>query len=510
MQGHLKETMLPEVYRKILGAKLSGKLRVTSGPIEKCVFFKHGGIVYATSNQPGDRLGEILVERGKITPHEKETAVNLPMPGKRIGETLVDMGKLQPSDVTDGLSRQVVRIVKSTFLLQEGNFYFSEDARPQQEVRVNELSTSDVIMDGIRTMVYKEEMRASLGNPMRPLKLTADAYRIAEQVTLKPTEGFVLSRIDGIAALSEISSLVPAEEIDTYKMLYGLRVLGFLVENPQRDKAADALKETEGQPAAKSRPSSSGDPDLDVAVADLEGIYSKLSIINHHQLLGVPSNAPTNEVKKAYYRLAKTYHPDRYQAAEDKEIQRKAAAVFAKMTEAYEALLDARTRTAHDVRAKAAEAGSKESTMAERRDEKVAETESTDKSAAESYKKGIDLYNARKYAEAIEPLSQAVKQAPKNLEYVLALGRAQAKNPTTKKDAEKTFLRAVNIDKLNPLPYVEMGKYYKEIKMFEKAEALLQRALAMDDEHEEAQKELASLPGHGAEKKSLWSRLTGR
>lgn len=515
MPEDLKGLALTESLRQILAERLSGKLRVSAGPLEKCLFFRNGALVFATSNHPQERLGELLYKEGKITAHDREMAGTFPMPGKKFGDTLVEMGKLTEAELDEMLRKQVAEIAKSVFLMQEGHLHFSEDAHPAQEVQLSGLSTHNVILEGIREMPFTEEMRSMLGSTIRPLKLTADAYRIAELVTLKTHEGFIVSRVDGIATLSEIAPLVPGEEYDTYRLLYGLRVLGLLVENPARETAADAIRGGQGsgsdrgaQPgyALPNRKTGEGDGPRDVVA-----LYANLQQLDYYQLLGVPNNSSTASIKKTYYRMAKIYHPDRFQSSKDKELQKKASLVFGKMTEAYEVLVDAEARMAYDHRRPGTE---RDFRKVDRREEKMAEKdarESTDKaSAEESYKRGMDLLSSRKYAEAIEPLTQATRLSPRNLEYLFALGRAQTKHPPTRKEAEKTFLRAVNVDKLNAEPYLQMGKYYKEIKEFQKAEQLFTRALTLDDENEEARKEMASMPGREEQKKSFWSRLTGR
>lgn len=512
MGGDLKAIELPEAIRKILTEKQTGKLRIASGPLEKCIFFKNGEVVFATSNQPDERLGEMLHREGKISDHDRETASVYPLPGKKFGDTLVAMGKIAQSDLDEMVKKQVTTISASAFLLQDKNFRFSEDATPPQEVGLPKVSTFDIILDAIRQMPFSEEMRSALGNPARPLKLTADSYRIADLVSLKPTEGFVLSRIDGVATLSEIAPLVPAAEFDTYKFLYGLRVLGLLVESPMRGTPADAIRKDAGpRPSGAARPSPAGGSGAGGSGdRDVEALFTKLDSLTFYQLLDVPLTASAAEIKKTYYRIAKIYHPDRFQATGQKDLQKKAESVFARMTEAYEVLVDEKARIAYDHKGLGHE---KEFQREERREERMAEKEpreSPEKAAQEQYAKGMEHYNARRYTEAIEALSQATKLSPRKGEYFIALGWAQAKNPATKKEAEKTFLRAVNLDKLSADPYVAMGKYYKEMKDYEKALALLQRALALDDEHEEAQKELSSLPGQEPEKKSFWSRLTGR
>ncbi|XP_040843290.1 sterile alpha motif domain-containing protein 13 isoform X1 [Ochotona curzoniae] len=66
-------------------------------------------------------------------------------------------------------------------------------------------------------------------------------------------------------------------------------------------------------------------------------------MVNYYQLLGVPENASTSEIKKAYHQLALQVHPDKNpenkEAAEEK---------FKQIAEAYEVLSDVVKRNSYD------------------------------------------------------------------------------------------------------------------------------------------------------------------
>ena len=63
---------------------------------------------------------------------------------------------------------------------------------------------------------------------------------------------------------------------------------------------------------------------------------------DYYQQLGIARSAGSSEVKKAYYKLAKKFHPDTNQGDPT------AAKKFAEVTEAYEVLTDADKRSAYD------------------------------------------------------------------------------------------------------------------------------------------------------------------
>ena len=89
--------------------------------------------MFASSNLPNDRLGEILLREGKITVEEYEASIKAITKGKRQGKVLVEMGALSPKDLWEGVQFQVQEIVYSIFQWDEGQFHFEESTLPEKE-----------------------------------------------------------------------------------------------------------------------------------------------------------------------------------------------------------------------------------------------------------------------------------------------------------------------------------------------------------------------------------------
>nr|XP_031535441.1 dnaJ homolog subfamily B member 6-like [Vicugna pacos] len=66
-------------------------------------------------------------------------------------------------------------------------------------------------------------------------------------------------------------------------------------------------------------------------------------MVNYYEVLGVPQNASSSDIKKAYYQLALQVHPDK-----NPENQEAAEEKFRQVAEAYAVLSDAETRNNYD------------------------------------------------------------------------------------------------------------------------------------------------------------------
>ena len=61
-----------------------------------------------------------------------------------------------------------------------------------------------------------------------------------------------------------------------------------------------------------------------------------------YEILGVPRDATSDEIKRAYRKLAMTYHPDRNNGSREAEDR------FKEITEAYDVLRDPNKRATYD------------------------------------------------------------------------------------------------------------------------------------------------------------------
>lgn len=75
-------------------------------------------------------------------------------------------------------------------------------------------------------------------------------------------------------------------------------------------------------------------------IAEIERLAPQLMAIDHYGVLAITEAATPEEIKTAYLRATKRFHPDRWASREAGAHQKRMEAIFSRATEAYEVLKD--------------------------------------------------------------------------------------------------------------------------------------------------------------------------
>ncbi len=84
-----------------------------------------------------------------------------------------------------------------------------------------------------------------------------------------------------------------------------------------------------------------------LAPAEIQALASLLDELDYYQLLEVAADAPTSEVRRAYHRASRRYHPDSHRHLEPR-LRTTIARIAKRVAEAYSVLRDPRRRQVYD------------------------------------------------------------------------------------------------------------------------------------------------------------------
>lgn len=223
-RGQLSHLPLPDILQHLRLSESTGILSVVSGGARKALYVKEGKVVFASSNLPNDRLGEILIREGKITVEEYDASIRAISKGKRQGKVLVEMGALSPKDLWEGVQFQVREIVYSLFQWDEGTFHFEESTLPEKERITVELDPLALTLVGIR--------RVDANGPIQTRypegSLVLERADQGQGGDLEPYEGHVLQLVDGERSVTEVFRESEIGDNETLKVLYALLSTGLV------------------------------------------------------------------------------------------------------------------------------------------------------------------------------------------------------------------------------------------------------------------------------------------
>ena len=224
-------------------------------------------------------------------------------------------------------------------------------------------------------------------------------------------------------------------------------------------------------------------PDERKEQAEILELAQRIADLDHYQVLGIEQRADERAIRKAYYSLAKKYHPDRHHRTHLTNLQDKLERIFVRINEAYEIVKDEASRAEYDRARAGGGPASRDAAMeqsAASMADPHAEAARRQKMAEASFRDGKVLLERGDILGAIRCLQIAVQSQPGRPAYHAFLGRALARNSKWRKEAEEHLLKAIELEPVEPEHYAQLGLLYENANLHTRADRYFDEALKID------------------------------
>jgi curved DNA-binding protein CbpA len=501
MEGQLSEHPLAELISEILEKRFSGALRVARERAKGILYFADGETVYATSNLNSLRLSEYLKKRGLAA---MVTDAKDAHSDSAIADGLISQGVLPRSVLDEILIEQVTDVVRVMLLWTSGEWIFDSRARLTAPTQVR-IQVNQLLVDAARQM----DLRFASSRFPNPIEVISPAINAPDNLNLSPTEGFVLSRVEGPIAIGELTLLSGIREPDAHRTIYGLVLSGMLNRElpPHAFRTAElptttakSMKRpapgasTPVQPTPKAKPEPARDAQQEVK----EFLDELANATNHYQVLNVPLSADASEIKRAYYSLARHFHPDRFHELAQTPIHMRLEAAFARITQAHEVLSNPELKSAYDMKIAVLQrvgnsGGNTHASVKPPENRRNEQSGGEPQTAEKNFQEGVAALQSGQTNVALSCLSAAARMEPTKSAYRAYYGRALAANQQTQRLAEAELQAAVKLDPDNTSYRLTLAGLYRKLGFSRRAISELERILALDPRNAEARKMIQAL-----------------
>jgi DnaJ-domain-containing protein 1 len=509
------------LYYLVAATSATGRLllRGSRGPDFE-LFFRKGTPELVRTDAPSLGLGAFLLARGildagALARAEAARAAG----GGDLLSALFALGLLAPNRAFPLLAEYGGAVLDRALALVAGTFGWDPAAAAPATAfplggKWDLLCTAGRRLDAVT-------VRRRLGNRIDlPVMRAGDGLARLEDLRLTAQEARIVGLFDGLRSLADLAAAHPTEGEAIFRTACFLADVGLVSfaagaaggaaahpapgPEPVRPVAAGrpevrstSVRPVFGgvpipptppvlEPVARPTATTGGRAELPTDLAGVRGYLAGLEGRDHFAVLGVPRSATPAQIKAAYFRLARAFHPDTAGAA-GPELRGLKEQITARLNGAYQVLSDD-GRRAEYLRSLETGGGAQVDVAALL-------------AAEEHFSWALIRVKARRFAEALPALEKAIELNPGEGEFYAWRGWtrfALAADPRAARDQALADIgKALELSPKCAAAYLCAARIESALGQAGRAADAYRKCLALDAGQVEAQRELRLLEGRG-------------
>jgi hypothetical protein len=247
----LAEVALPRMLATIHRHGVPGVVECSRGNDSKQIYFLDGDVIFATSSDREESLGQFLLMKGRISPAQLDVASKEigRLPGRRLGAIMVQMGFLGAHEVAVAIREQVQQIVWGLFNWSYGTVEFRPGKCREHDGQQVTIATPRVIMAGCKRIIDAKAVTARLGGRNAVLQRPEWPEHLSG-FQLERGERSLLDIVDGHKRLFQLCEEGPLSPGINARVLYAFCELGMVkrLDDERSGKIRIQLKNAPGSP----------------------------------------------------------------------------------------------------------------------------------------------------------------------------------------------------------------------------------------------------------------------
>lgn len=136
-------------------SRLTGELKFITHDNSASFYFKEGELIYATIDTRRKRLGEFLVETGRLKKEQLDEALHEYLASdsrERIGQILINKGYITYDTLVEAIQEQMKEVVYDVLSWSNGHFVFFNGIEPSDDEVLLDIKLDHLILEGLKRL----------------------------------------------------------------------------------------------------------------------------------------------------------------------------------------------------------------------------------------------------------------------------------------------------------------------------------------------------------------------